>query len=142
MVGRWYDMVLYNYVHLLCFALILCIKLCIYYLISSFLRFQAWNLWNEDNILSLIDPAIFDSATQAEILRCIHVGLLSLQEFPEDRPSITTVVSMIESEVTDLPRPTQPGFTQRRIASLNGTQQNGLDCYSVNGVSITSLGGR
>ncbi|XP_056689783.1 G-type lectin S-receptor-like serine/threonine-protein kinase At1g11330 isoform X2 [Spinacia oleracea] len=103
---------------------------------------HAWKLWNEGDILSLIDPAVSALDFQAEILRCIQVGLLSVQEFPEDRPSITTVVSMIESEITDLPRPTQPGFTQRRIASWNGTQQNGRDCYSVNGVSISSLGGR
>ncbi|XP_056688252.1 G-type lectin S-receptor-like serine/threonine-protein kinase At1g11300 [Spinacia oleracea] len=115
-------------------------KYCV--LTPSSLWLLAWILWNEDDILSLIDPAISASDFQAEILRCIQVGLLSVQEFPEDRPSITTIVSMIESEVTDLPRPTQPGFTQRRIGLVNGAQQNGLDCYSVNGFSISSLGGR
>ncbi|XP_021862912.2 uncharacterized protein [Spinacia oleracea] len=103
---------------------------------------HAWKLWNEGGILSLVDPAISALDFEAEILRCIQIGLLSVQEFPEDRPSITTVVTMIESEVTDLPCPTQPGFTQRRIAFMNGVQQNVRDCYSVNGASITSLGGR
>lgn len=99
---------------------------------------HAWKLWNEDAILSLIDPTIMESTFQLEILRCIQVGLLCVQEFPEDRPSITTVVSMIESEVIDLPCPTQPGFTLRKVASLNDDQE----CYSVNSVSISSFGGR
>ena len=52
-------------------------------------------LWNGDDILSLLDPAILALDFQAEILRCIQVGLLSVQEFSEDTPSITTVVCMI-----------------------------------------------
>ncbi|KAL2932192.1 hypothetical protein RDABS01_037602 [Bienertia sinuspersici] len=92
---------------------------------SDVFSFGAWKLWNEDDILSLIDPAICEATFEAEILRCIQVGLLSVQEFPEDRPSITRVVFMIENDITDLPYPTQPGFTQRRIASSNEGQQNG-----------------
>uniref|UniRef100_A0A803LL34 Uncharacterized protein n=1 Tax=Chenopodium quinoa TaxID=63459 RepID=A0A803LL34_CHEQI len=103
---------------------------------------HAWKLWNEDDILSLIDPTISGSTFQLEILKCIQVGLLSVQEFPEDRPSIAMVVSMIESEVIELPRPTQPGFTLRRIVSLNEAQRNGRECFSVNGVSISCIGGR
>lgn len=93
--------------------------------------------------MSLIDPAISDPAFEADILRCIQVGLLSVQELPEDRPSITMVISMIESEVTYLPHPTQPGFTQRRVPLWNEAEQYGNGRYhSVNGVSISSLGGR
>ncbi|XP_021726295.1 G-type lectin S-receptor-like serine/threonine-protein kinase At1g11330 [Chenopodium quinoa] len=103
---------------------------------------HAWKLWNKDDILSLIDPTISEPTFRLEILRCIQVGLLSVQEFPEDRPSITMAVSMIESEVIELPRPTQPGFTLRRVGSLNEAQRNGRECFSVNGVSISSIGGR
>lgn len=88
----------------------------------------------------MIDPAISESTSQLEIMRCIQVGLLCVQEFPEDRPIITAVVSMIENEVIDLPRPTQPGFILRRAAPWNEVKPN--DCYSVNGVSMTSVGGR
>uniref|UniRef100_A0A803LL35 non-specific serine/threonine protein kinase n=1 Tax=Chenopodium quinoa TaxID=63459 RepID=A0A803LL35_CHEQI len=92
---------------------------------------HAWKLWNKDDILSLIDPTISEPTFRLEILRCIQVGLLSVQEFPEDRPSITMAVSMIESEVIELPRPTQPGFTLRRVGSLNEAQRNGRECFSL-----------
>ncbi|WRX26469.1 hypothetical protein QQP08_018956 [Theobroma cacao] len=42
-------------------------------------RGQAWRSWNEDKML--IDPTIFDSCFHGEILRCIHVGLLCVQDF-------------------------------------------------------------
>uniref|UniRef100_A0A803LL33 non-specific serine/threonine protein kinase n=1 Tax=Chenopodium quinoa TaxID=63459 RepID=A0A803LL33_CHEQI len=103
---------------------------------------HAWNLWNDDNILSLIDPTISESTRHAEILKCIQLGLLCVQEVPEDRPSVSMVISMIESQVTDLPHPTQPGFTQRRIASHNEAQQNAHEYCSVDRASITVLSGR
>ncbi|XP_048491146.1 G-type lectin S-receptor-like serine/threonine-protein kinase At1g11300 isoform X2 [Beta vulgaris subsp. vulgaris] len=103
---------------------------------------HAWKLWNEDNILSLIDPTISESTFQAEILRCIQVGLLCVQELSEDRPSVSMVISMAENEVLNLPIPAQPGFTQRRVDFLNEAQQNGHEYCSVNRVSITSLSAR
>ncbi|XP_074272129.1 G-type lectin S-receptor-like serine/threonine-protein kinase At1g11330 [Silene latifolia] len=99
---------------------------------------HAWKLWNEDDILSLIDPFVLESGFQAEILRCIQVALLCVQELPEDRPNISMVISMIDSDISVLPHPTQPGFIQRRYTqnqSENGTS-------SVNRVSLSYLIGR
>ncbi|RVW76137.1 G-type lectin S-receptor-like serine/threonine-protein kinase [Vitis vinifera] len=76
----------------------------------------AWKLWNEHNIEALIDGSISEACFQEEILRCIHVGLLCVQEFVRDRPSISTVVSMLCSEIAHLPPPKQPAFTERQIA--------------------------
>ncbi|KAK0578598.1 hypothetical protein LWI29_013021 [Acer saccharum] len=60
----------------------------------------AWKLWNENNISALIDPVISDPPSfQSEILRCIQVGLLCVQEFVKDRPTMLTVVSMLNSEI-------------------------------------------
>ncbi|KAJ6893347.1 G-type lectin S-receptor-like serine/threonine-protein kinase [Populus alba x Populus x berolinensis] len=42
----------------------------------------AWKLWNEGNISALVDPVISDRSSQEEIVRCIHVGLLCVQELP------------------------------------------------------------
>ena len=66
---------------------------------------------NEDDILALIDQTINIPCFQGEILRCIEVGLLCVQEFPEKRPSISTIISMLDREITDLPQPVHPGFT-------------------------------
>ena len=47
--------------------------------------------------------------TLSEVLRCIHVGLLCVQQRQEDRPNMSVVVLMLSSE-TLLPKPRQPGF--------------------------------
>ena len=65
-----------------------------------------------------------------------------MQEFPQDRPSISYVLSMIENEVTDLPQPKQPGFTLRRNSSGKQTQQNGHEYCSTNRNSVSALSGR
>uniref|UniRef100_A0A803LL27 Protein kinase domain-containing protein n=1 Tax=Chenopodium quinoa TaxID=63459 RepID=A0A803LL27_CHEQI len=100
----------------------------------------AWKLWNEDEIHSLIDPTISGPCYEVEIVKSIHVGLLCAQEYPENRPSISSVISMLDCEVIDLPRPLQPGFTQWRtcLATEDAKQQHCSD----NLVSISSVQGR
>lgn len=95
---------------------------------------HAWKLWNEEKILSLVDPTITYSTFIGELLRCIHLGLLCVQEIPADRPSISMVISIIENEVRDLPRPTQPGFTLKRTAPHH-------EC-SINRVTLSLSSGR
>ncbi|KAK8292818.1 hypothetical protein V6Z11_D06G145300, partial [Gossypium hirsutum] len=76
----------------------------------------AWKLWNEDNILAFIDPAISDSSFDREILKSIHVGLLCVQNFAKDRPTMSTVTSMLSSEIENLPAPKQPPFIDEKAA--------------------------
>lgn len=99
-----------------------------------------WKLWNEDNIESLIDAPISGTTFQGEIVRCIHVGLLCAQEFAKDRPSISTVMSMIVSEIVDLPAPKQPGFVQRQLYSSDmGSSSTSDQNFSTNNVTVTAL---
>ncbi|WRX29445.1 Serine-threonine/tyrosine-protein kinase, partial [Theobroma cacao] len=52
----------------------------------------AWKLWKEDNIVGLVDMEAYDpSYDEKEILRCIHVGLICVQEFAKDRPVMSRV---------------------------------------------------
>ncbi|XP_056690381.1 uncharacterized protein [Spinacia oleracea] len=105
-----------------------------------------WKLWNEDALKSVIDPLITDAVFSPEILRCIHVGLLCVQEFPGDRPNTSTLLSMIVSDIVDLPSPKQPGFTRRLVSSdTESTQSRGQQSSaspSSNYVSITHMSGR
>ncbi|CAJ2648786.1 unnamed protein product [Trifolium pratense] len=94
----------------------------------------AWKLWNEDEVVSLIDPQICNQEYLDDILRCIHIGLLCVQEIAKERPTMATVVSMLNSEIVKFPRPFQPGFIQRQI------ERRGEP--SVNRVTVTSMQGR
>ncbi|KAL0305843.1 UNVERIFIED_CONTAM: G-type lectin S-receptor-like serine/threonine-protein kinase [Sesamum radiatum] len=46
----------------------------------------AWKVWNEGNFEVLIDERISSPDLLAEIIRCTHIGLLCVQEFPINRP--------------------------------------------------------
>jgi len=60
------------------------------------------------------------------------VGLLCVQEWPEDRPTMSSVVSMLSSECTLLSQPKQPGFVSTRVAfnSDSSTSKQGSSTYS------------
>ncbi|KAK0598967.1 hypothetical protein LWI29_001145 [Acer saccharum] len=70
---------------------------------------HAWRLWNDKRAVELIDQLLDYSSTLFEILRCIHIGLLCVQQGPEDRPNMSTVALMLGGEGS-LPQPKQPGF--------------------------------
>jgi hypothetical protein len=60
--------------------------------------FQAWKLWMEDKPIKLVDELVGDLCNISDVLRYIHVGLLCVQQRPEDRPNMSTVVQMLSSE--------------------------------------------
>ncbi|GLT46504.1 hypothetical protein SLA2020_202510 [Shorea laevis] len=70
---------------------------------------HAWRLWKEGNASELIDSFVQESCTLSEVLRCIHISLLCVQQHPEDRPTMSSVVLMLGSE-TALVKPKEPGF--------------------------------
>ncbi|KAB1202884.1 hypothetical protein CJ030_MR8G027821 [Morella rubra] len=69
----------------------------------------AWKLWKENSPLGLMDACLEDSHCSSEVLRCIHISLLCVEQRPEDRPSMSSVVLMLGSE-NALLQPKQPGF--------------------------------
>lgn len=79
----------------------------------------AWKLWNEGKIESLIDPMVSQPTFPAEILRCIQVALLCVQELPSDRPNISTVISMLDNDIKHLQQPKKPPFTEWEISSID-----------------------
>lgn len=100
----------------------------------------AWKLWNEKNIMSLIDPELSEESEPGQeenIMRCAHVGLLCVQEFATDRPNVPTVISMLNGEISDLPYPKKPGFAHI-TQDITSSQHN----FSTNYVSITDISGR
>lgn len=107
--------------------------------------FQVWKLWNEDKAETLIDPKISSPSNQGEVLRCIHIGLLCVQELPKDRPSISSVLSMLISGTVELAVPKQPASSVRLCGSDTGgssSKQDQKTSSSANDVTLTILDGR
>ncbi|CAI9756532.1 unnamed protein product [Fraxinus pennsylvanica] len=99
----------------------------------------AWKLWNEDNGSAFIDQTIYKAEFQGEMVRCIHIALLCVQEFPNNRPTISTVLAMLSREIVDLPVPEQPVFAEKWNRSHITSSQMGV---SINDVTFSVLDGR
>ncbi|KMT10646.1 hypothetical protein BVRB_5g117630 [Beta vulgaris subsp. vulgaris] len=101
---------------------------------------QAWKMWNEDQGLELMDPKLNESCIYSEVLRCIHIGLLCVQEDPSDRPSMSTVVHMLSAENASLPPAKQPAFMNRRPLSENASTSSAKDSSGHEVMSVSTVG--
>jgi len=91
--------------------------------------------------MELVDECLRDSV-EPQVRRCIHIGLLCVQKFPNDRPAMSSVVTMLGNESASLPRPKQPGFFMERSSmDLSATPAH-EELHSVNAVTVTMLDGR
>ncbi|XP_073268327.1 G-type lectin S-receptor-like serine/threonine-protein kinase At1g11300 [Populus alba] len=102
----------------------------------------AWKLWNEGDIAALVDPAIPDPCFQVEIFRCMHIGLLCVQELAKDRPAVSTIISMLNSEIVDLPPPKKPAFVERQTSLGTEAITQSQKINSINNVTTSDLEGR
>lgn len=104
---------------------------------------HAWRLWKEGKGLELLDAVIEHSFSGQEVLRCIQVGLLCVQERAEDRPTMQNVVLMLSSETATIPLPKTPGFCLGRSAVETDSSSSKQDeTFTVNQVTVTMLDAR
>ncbi|XP_052109333.1 uncharacterized protein LOC107462330 [Arachis duranensis] len=69
----------------------------------------AWDLWTEERPLEIVDDILKESCNLSEVLRCIQISLLCLEQHPYDRPDMSSVIMMFGSEIP-LPKPKQPAL--------------------------------
>ncbi|KAI8573862.1 hypothetical protein RHMOL_Rhmol01G0308500 [Rhododendron molle] len=60
---------------------------------------HAWDLWNEGRAMDFVDQVLADSCSLQQVTRCLHIGLLCVQDHAADRPTMSTVVLMLSSEI-------------------------------------------
>ncbi|PRQ31337.1 putative protein kinase RLK-Pelle-DLSV family [Rosa chinensis] len=99
-----------------------------------------WELWKEGRVVEIIDSSIGESYLVSEIIRCIQIALLCVQEFATDRPTMSRVVSMLGND-SALPSPTQPAFLLKRM-SPSGNSSSNKGANSVNDVTCTIVEAR
>ncbi|KAL5772972.1 hypothetical protein ACOSQ2_012896 [Xanthoceras sorbifolium] len=112
----------------------------------------AWKLWRDGTALNLVDPTL-RSSSRTEMIRCIHIGLLCVQENAADRPTMASVVLMLNSYSVTLSVLSEPAFfmhssvesdmlsSQDHNSRATGFSQSKskVEPLSANDVSITEL---
>nr|XP_043625629.1 putative receptor-like protein kinase At4g00960 [Erigeron canadensis] len=71
----------------------------------------AWKSWKNGTTSDMIDPILKTGTDSSrDIIRCIHIGLLCVQENVNDRPTMASVILMLNSFSITLPMPSEPAF--------------------------------
>ncbi|XP_060200267.1 G-type lectin S-receptor-like serine/threonine-protein kinase At4g27290 isoform X1 [Lycium barbarum] len=104
----------------------------------------AWRMWTEGTPLELVDSSLeYETSSMSEILRCIHVSLLCVQQSPDDRPNMSALVLMLNGEST-LPQPKEPGFLRdmipTEITCIRSSEYD--DSCTANEITFSSFGAR
>ncbi|XP_042383203.1 G-type lectin S-receptor-like serine/threonine-protein kinase RKS1 isoform X1 [Zingiber officinale] len=82
-----------------------------------------WRHWTQGSALQVVDQDLVEQCQAQQILRCIHIGLLCVQDDPIQRPTMANVVLMLNNHFVGLPTPLAPAF----LGSCNTTiESNGV----------------
>ncbi|PWZ12576.1 Cysteine-rich receptor-like protein kinase 10 [Zea mays] len=110
---------------------------------------RAWQLWREGRAFELIDPTLGECAEVADIVRCVKVALLCVQDSATDRPTMTDVTAMLASRAggaaASLPDPRRPPHFSLRVSSSDDgssevrTRSHGTASCSTNDLTITTV---
>lgn len=99
-------------------------------------------LYEEDRSIELVEPGAKKSCDTSEVTRSIHVGLLCVQQHPEDRPSMSSVVMMLSNGCV-LPEAKHPGFfTGREILKSETSVSTTTTTSSTNANTISLVEAR
>ncbi|MFS8023220.1 putative protein kinase RLK-Pelle-DLSV family [Helianthus anomalus] len=93
--------------------------------------------WHNGTTSDIIDPTLkTGSSSLRDIIRSVHIGLLCVQENVTDRPTMASVVLMLNSISMMLPVPAQPAFF---LGSTIDPEMPALQEQSCNEVSTSDF---
>ena len=97
-------------------------------------------MYKEGRWSELIDASLVPFRDSAEVMRCMNIALLCVQEKAADRPTMLDVVTMLSSKTMVLVEPKHPGYFNLRVENkqaFSATRQS-----SVNDMTISVTTGR
>ncbi|KAI3680579.1 hypothetical protein L6452_35352 [Arctium lappa] len=69
----------------------------------------AWKKWTQGTSMEeLMDPTLVETCCEDEVMRCINIGLLCVQEDVDARPHMASVLNLLNNYSITLPSPTTP----------------------------------
>ncbi|CAL5083312.1 unnamed protein product [Urochloa decumbens] len=109
-----------------------------------------WEHWTTGTIVEIMDPSLRGKAPAELMLKCVHIGLLCVQDNPVDRPMMSTVNVMLSSGTVSLQAPLKPVFfipksgyystiSESYPTASQSTGNGKSGAMSPNEVSITEL---
>ncbi|KAL6654908.1 hypothetical protein ACP70R_008373 [Stipagrostis hirtigluma subsp. patula] len=101
---------------------------------------HAWQLWKDGMWLQLVDASLATECHALNMLRCINIALLCVQENAANRPNMSDVVAMLSSDSMTLPEPNRPAYFYIRVTPEEASLVP--EPSSLNDVTISAIDGR
>ncbi|XP_014661277.2 putative receptor-like protein kinase At4g00960 [Setaria italica] len=111
-----------------------------------------WDHWLKRTPLETMDPSLDCQAPESEVLKCIHIGLLCVQENPADRPTMLDILMMLHGQEASFAAPSKPAFTFAYSEMMNSEERDNVSggsgnqraaaaaaVFSVNGMSVSEF---
>uniref|UniRef100_A0A0E0IQL1 Uncharacterized protein n=1 Tax=Oryza nivara TaxID=4536 RepID=A0A0E0IQL1_ORYNI len=110
---------------------------------SSNLLSYVWDHWQKGIPLEITDTLLLLSGSRGlqdmELLKCVHIGLLCVQENPADRPTMLSVLVMLQDiDTTNFAAPSKPAFTFANVRNTTSSSPSAA-ALSANEVSISEF---
>ncbi|KAF7020547.1 LOW QUALITY PROTEIN: hypothetical protein CFC21_033628 [Triticum aestivum] len=99
---------------------------------------HAWQLFQEESWSELIDAALVPNIHSTEMMRCINIALLCVQENAVDRPTMLDVIAMLSNKTMILQKPKHPAYFSLSTAGNKEAPTTTKSC-SVNDVTISTV---
>ncbi|KAF7015427.1 hypothetical protein CFC21_029275 [Triticum aestivum] len=90
-----------------------------------------WEHWTMGTIVEIMDSSMTSHSPGDQMLKCMHIGLLCVQEDPADRPMMSVVTVMLSSSTVSLQAPSRPAFCIQK----SGMDYSGMHTDPYPGVS-------
>ncbi|KAL9236648.1 hypothetical protein vseg_011290 [Gypsophila vaccaria] len=103
----------------------------------------AWKLWKEGRAKQFVDATIRKSCSINEVKKCMHLGLLCVQECVDDRPSMSHAVLMLDGQSVSIPTPAQPAYFTKSVGGStfgsNHEMSESSVAWTMNDASISEI---
>ena len=94
---------------------------------------QIWEHWTAGTLLKkMMDPSMNNNFSESDVMRCIHVGLLCVQENPADRPVMSAVGTMLGSDMVSLEGPIKKPVSENGFVLSTMSTNDGAKDQSIN----------
>ncbi|XP_066347957.1 cysteine-rich receptor-like protein kinase 44 [Miscanthus floridulus] len=97
----------------------------------------AWDCWSQHKIENLLDSAMEEPefGLLLALEKCVQIGLLCVQQLPDDRPTMSAVVTMLNSDDSEIYPPKMPisddhsstGSPSQAVFNDGGVQRDTVD---------------
>ncbi|KAL7141997.1 hypothetical protein ABFS83_08G092700 [Erythranthe nasuta] len=88
-----------------------------------------WKNWREGTTENMIDPVLRAAGTGSlqDMIKCIHMGLLCVQENAAKRPTMASILVMLSSSTVIIPVPSEPAFFMASIFGQDTSLSHNYD---------------